>query len=36
MRSGERTEMTRVRSPADRHPGFLNSAPTLGVRQRPK
>jgi len=29
MRSGERTEMTPVRSLADRHPGFLNSEPTL-------
>jgi hypothetical protein len=27
--------MTRVRSPADRRPGLLNSAPTCDVRQRP-
>src|SRR5271169_1583127 len=27
--------MTRVRSPTDRRPGFLNSAPTFDVRQRP-
>jgi hypothetical protein len=32
---GGRTTMARVRSSADRRPGFLNSAPTLGVLQRP-
>ena len=26
--------MTRIRSPTDRSPGFLNSAPTFDVRQR--
>jgi hypothetical protein len=26
--------MTRIRSPTDRCPGFLNSAPTFDVRQR--
>jgi hypothetical protein len=27
--------MTRIRSPTDRRPGFLNSAPTFDVRERP-
>ena len=26
--------MTRIRSPTDRRPGFLNSAPTFDIRQR--
>ena len=30
-----RTTMTRIRSPTDRRPGFLNSAPTFDARQRP-
>ena len=34
-RSGGRTTFTRILSPADRRPGFLNSAPTFYVRQRP-
>src|SRR5262249_40353737 len=35
LRSGGRTAMTRrIRSPTDRHPEFLNSAPTFDVRER--
>jgi hypothetical protein len=35
LRSGGRTTMTPISSPADRRPGFLNSALTFDVRQRP-